>query len=410
MRVSWRRAVAAVVGSACVGWIVGYAVGQQKLLVESKGAMVAEKPTARRRSDVDEEEGRKQAGRDTTDDGRIREAEEASVRWSDARGRTAVWLDCDPGHDDCLAILLAVHSEELHLLGISTVQANQTLERTTYNARSVLEACGAAEVPVVAGCAKPFLRHSKICAEVHGESGLDGAELPAPRVPALEGNYVQVMYRAISAQYRACGGREKVQLVCTAPMTNVAVLFMAYPDVVSMVEVVFMGGTMGVGNTGPVAEFNIQVDPEAAKLVMQASCKVTMVPLEVTHTALVSPDIVGRIESPPSQFRTAMRDLMLFFRKSYEEIWGFESPPLHDPCAVAYVLRPDLFTTRMCAVEVETTNDWSLGQTIVDVHNQFPDRPKNVNVAFSMDVSSFWDLMLAAMARADAVSPMNWVA
>lgn len=392
-----------------MGWIVGYAVGQQKLQAESKGTVVAEKPMARRRSDVDEEEGRKQSARDTTDDGRIREAEEASVRWSDAQGRTAVWLDCDPGHDDCLAILLAVHSEELHLLGISTVQANQTLDRTTYNARSVLEACGAAEVPVVAGCAKPFLRHSKICAEVHGESGLDGAELPAPRVPALEGNYVQVMHRAISAQYRARGGREKVQLVCTAPMTNVAVLFMAYPDVVSMVEVVFMGGTMGIGNTGPVAEFNIQVDPEAAKLVMQASCKVTMVPLEVTHTALVSPDIVGRIESPPSQFRTAMRDLMLFFRKSYEEIWGFESPPLHDPCAVAYVLRPDLFTTRMCAVEVETTNDWSLGQTIVDVHNQFPDRPKNVNVAFSMDVASFWDLMLAAMARADAVSPMNWV-
>ena len=392
-----------------MGWIVGYAVGQQKLQAESKGTVVAEKPMARRRSDVDEEEGRKQSAKDTTDDGRIREAEEASVRWSDAQGRTAVWLDCDPGHDDCLAILLAVHSEELHLLGISTVQANQTLDRTTYNARSVLEACGAAEVPVVAGCAKPFLRHSKTCAEVHGESGLDGAELPAPRVPALEGNYVQVMHRAISAQYRARGGREKVQLVCTAPMTNVAVLFMAYPDVVSMVEVVFMGGTMGIGNTGPVAEFNIQVDPEAAKLVMQASCKVTMVPLEVTHTALVSPNIVERIKSPPSQFRTAMRDLMLFFRKSYEEMWGFESPPLHDPCAVAYVLRPDLFTTRMCAVEVETTNDWSLGQTIVDVHNQFPDRPKNVNVAFSMDVASFWDLMLAAMARADAVSPMNWV-
>uniref|UniRef100_A0A6U9QLX3 Inosine/uridine-preferring nucleoside hydrolase domain-containing protein n=1 Tax=Picocystis salinarum TaxID=88271 RepID=A0A6U9QLX3_9CHLO len=410
MRVSWRRAVSALVGSACVGWIVGYAVGQQKLQAEAKGTVVAKKPMVRRKLDVDEEEELKDAASDTTDEGRIREAEEASVRWSNAQAQTAVWLDCDPGHDDCLAILLAVHSEELHLLGISTVQANQTLDRTTYNARSVLEACGAADVPVVAGCARPFLRHSKICAEVHGETGLDGAELPAPRVPALKGNYAQVMYRAISAQHRARGGREKVQLVCTAPMTNVAVLFMAYPDVVSMVEVVFMGGTMGVGNTGPVAEFNIQVDPEAAKLIMQAGCKVTMVPLEVTHTALVSPDIVRRIESPPSQLRAAMRDLMLFFRKSYEEMWGFESPPLHDPCAVAYVLRPDLFTTRSCAVEVETTNGWSLGQTIVDVHDQFPDRPKNVNVAFSMDVSSFWDLMLAAMARADTLSPMNRVA
>jgi len=405
MRVPWRRAIAALVGSACVGWIVGYAVGQHKQLEDSKAKIDARKRKARERRD--EDDGVSVPQRDVAENGHCRASEEDSQRWCRAKGRVAVWLDCDPGHDDCLAILLAVHSEDLHLIGISTVQANQTLEKTTYNARSVLEACGTPDVPVVAGSARPLLRHSKTCAEVHGETGLDGAELPVPCTPALEVNFAQTMYQAISTQHRARGGHEKIRLVCTAPMTNVAVLFMAYPDVVSMVEVVFMGGAMGVGNTGPVAEFNIQVDPEAARLVMQADCRVTMVPLEVTHTALVSPDIVRRIESPPSHFRTAMRDLMLFFRSSYEEMWGFESPPLHDPCAVAYVLRPDLFTTRMCAVEVETCNELSLGQTIVDVHDQFPDRPRTVNVAFSMDVPSFWDVMLAAVERADAVSPMN---
>lgn len=405
-RKEWKRATATLATFALVSGMIGYSFG---MLSSRNVSMQEREETKRKRIEGKERNGNPstRCAPTSTSEDVHEQLKRAESRWMNPTGKISVWLDCDPGHDDVLAILLAAHNQDVHLLGISTVQANQTLDKTTYNARCALEAFGCPDIPVVAGSDRPLLRRSKVCAEVHGETGLDGADLPVPGFPPLMENFVDVMYRAISMQYRARGCRDKVRVVCTAPMTNVALLFKVRPDVLDMVEVVFMGGAMGIGNTGPVAEFNVQVDPEAAKIVIGSEAVVTMIPLEVTHTALVSSVIVERIEATSSPLRRAMKDLMTFFRGTYEEIWGFPSPPLHDPCAIAYAIRPDLFVTRPCVVDVETCNDLSLGQTIVDVHDQILDRKKNVNVAFSMHVESFWDLLLDALSRADHASPMN---
>ncbi len=216
--------------------------------------------------------------------------------------------------------------------------------------------------------------------------------------------------------------------MCTGALTNAALLVSVFPELVPLLSIVFMGGAMGAGNTGPVAEFNIQTDPEAASIVMDCGAEVLMVPLEVTHTALVTPAVLARIRSgggsaaaesdatalapaaPPSEaasrFRRIICELLLFFAASYKRVFSFDSPPLHDPCAVAAALRPELFTLRRMRVDVETVSPLSAGQTVCDVwgHSALP---PNVVVATAMDVPAFWALMQAALDAADARSPLN---
>ena len=321
-----------------------------------------------------------------------------------------VWLDCDPGHDDALAIVLACHSpEHLRLLGISTIHGNQSLPKTTANALRVLHACGAARVPVVPGAPKPLLRPAMACPEVHGESGLDtlpgSHTLPdASQGAATHSPAVVCMADAV---------RAGAVLVCTGALTNAALLLSVYPELaVAQTRIVFMGGSLGEGNTGAVAEFNIQLDPEAAQLVITSGVTCVMVPLQVTHTAIVTPEVLARVrggthDAPATRFREIMASLLLFFSDTYAREFGFaHGPPLHDPVAVAYVIDPACFETQLMRIDVECTSTLAAGQTVWDRWKQ-SGRPPNVRVATKVDVPRFWGLMLAAIARADAASPLN---
>ncbi|KAI3436772.1 hypothetical protein D9Q98_006184 [Chlorella vulgaris] len=325
------------------------------------------------------------------------------------------WLDCDPGHDDAMAIILAGHSPGLTLLGVSTVAGNQTVEKVTANALSVLAAAGLQHIDVVAGASRPLLRPAPLlCAEIHGESGLDGP-LGGPVLPpaphaAVPGKAAVVMFQRIAAahlQLAAKGGEQRVQLIATAALTNVALLLTLFPEVIDMIEVTIMGGCLGLGNTGPVMEFNIQTDPEAARMVFESGVRLTMVPLEVTHTALVTTSVLQRVRTRhPSAFLQLTADLLSFFAETYLAVFQMPDPPLHDPCAVAWVLAPQLFKTKLMRVDVETTSVLSAGQTVCDVWNQ-SSAPKNCTVCMEMDAGHFWDLLIAAIHAADKQSPLN---
>lgn len=322
-----------------------------------------------------------------------------------------IWLDCDPGHDDAMAILLAGYNPSIDLIGVSTVHGNQSVEKTTRNALACLAYMDLLDdLPVVArGLGKPLARPAVHCAEIHGESGLDDLE-GRPIFPLLDEAAVEealesskpcvsVMHDHIAAD----DGR--VTLVATGALTNVALLLTVYPEMAKTIDIVFMGGAYGLGNTGPVAEFNMQIDPEAASIVFESGAPVTMVPLEVTHTALATDAVIGAIrQSGESAFRNKLADLLLFFADSYSTYFGFDrGPPLHDPCAVAYVIDPDLFKSETIRVDVETKSDLAAGQTICDRHNLQKKR-KNATVCHEMEVAKFWDLILDVIRRVEGVA------
>ena len=326
---------------------------------------------------------------------------------SDAANRQPLWLDCDPGHDDALAIILAGHSPSIDLLGISTVSGNQSLAKTTSNAAKVCVAAGlTGRCTVSAGQAVPLLRKAKHDPEIHGESGLGGTELlpgdeelPAGLITEEKG--VLAMANALMASDRP------VSLVATGALTNVALLLHLYPEAKPKIrEICLMGGAMTTGNRGPVQEFNILCDPEAAAMVFESGCKVVMVPLEVTHTALVTPEVLRDIRGlGDGAFPVLVEQLLVFFRDTYKRVFGFAHPPLHDPCAVAWVIAPHLFDTELMRVDVECGSSLTAGQTVCDVWH-YSSLPKNVHVTKSMNVSAFWELMLAALRKANAVCPL----
>eukprot|EP00882_Tetradesmus_deserticola_P003052 GHRQ01003240.1.p1 GENE.GHRQ01003240.1~~GHRQ01003240.1.p1 ORF type:complete len:358 (+),score=180.11 GHRQ01003240.1:127-1200(+) len=330
----------------------------------------------------------------------------------------AVWLDCDPGHDDAMAILLAGYSPALKLLGISTVASNQTVEKTTRNALDVVELIGLHDIGVVMGQAKPLLREAALlCPAIHGDTGLDGPDggpvLPHSQCQAMPGKAVNVMFEAIQQQYSRHPQQGRVQLVCTGALTNAALLLLLYPEVKDMVDITIMGGALGVGNTGPVQEFNIQVDPEAAKVVFEAGVPLTMVPLEVTHTALATPAVLARMFSKGagpasiSPFKALVELLLTFFATTYKDVFKFhDGAPLHDPCAIAAIIAPSIFKFELMRVDIETVSPLAAGQTVCDSWHQ-SSAPKNCRVARQMDVDAFWELMLAAVDAADLAAPMN---
>ena len=265
------------------------------------------------------------------------------------------------------------------------------------------------------GASKPLLRQAKHCGEIHGESGLDGIDgdhgLPPPSADRLakwkaEQEHVRAgvpeIFRHIRQHYDRF--REKVSIIGTGSMTNLALLIAVYGEAVreAVDSIVYMGGSVREGgNTGIVAEFNIQTDPEAAQLVIDnGGIPVTMVPLDVTHKVLVTDDVIQRIRAihPESEVVTRTIDLLLFFKKTYFDVFGFEAPPLHDPLAVAYVIRPEIFVTERLFVSIETHNPLSAGQTICDVFH-VTSNPPNVTVCRKVDVAAFWDLLCASLAK-----------
>lgn len=303
-------------------------------------------------------------------------------------------LDCDPGHDDALAILLAGGSPDVDLRLLTTVAGNQSLERTFRNALGVCSIAGI-EVPVVAGADRPLIGDPITAGDFHGASGLDGVELPDTSDVLIPGLAVRKMAEVIAYS------RDPVLIVATGPITNVASLLIARPDLHDRIEAIyFMGGTTDRGNWLPLAEFNVLADPEALHIVLHSGVPVHMCGLNVTHQALVTPTVIESMMESSGRLGQFCVDLMTFFTTTYREVFGFDFPPLHDPIALAWAIDPSLVTSVQANVEVELSGSLTRGATVVDLHKR-TGRGNNATVALSLDVERFWTLMVTAIGNLD---------
>lgn len=307
---------------------------------------------------------------------------------------TPILLDCDPGHDDAIAILLAAASPALELEGITVVAGNQTLEKTALNARRVCSVAGIRDVPIVPGADRPLRREPVVAAEIHGQSGLDGPDWPPPTVELDARHAVDfIIERAGAADERP------LTLVAVGPLTNVALALQREPGILGSIDcIAIMGGAIGLGNWSPSAEFNVYADPEAAEAVLGSGAAITLVPLEVTHRALATEAVIDRIAALGSAVSDMSVTLMRYFAETYRRVFGFDAPAVHDPCAVAAVIDADLVATRRMNVVVDTTSELSLGRTVCDVYGK-TGRAPNVDVAIDLEVEPFWDLVVASLAR-----------
>lgn len=299
-------------------------------------------------------------------------------------------LDCDPGHDDAIALLLALGSPEVTLLGVTTVAGNQTLEKTTANAIRVLDHVGRPDVPVAAGAARPLVRELRVAAEVHGESGLDGPALPPPSREPESTDAVEWIAGVVKHHSRP------VTIVATGPLTNVALFLASYPELGGRLErIVLMGGAIGLGNTTPAAEFNIWVDPEAASRVFQSGVDLTMVGLDVTHRALMTPAHAQRLSGAGRAGRL-VAELFGFYAQFHQREYGWDGSPVHDAVAVGHVIDPSLLTTAHRGVIIDTGAELSRGRTHVDLEGR-AGWDRNCHVAVEIDADRFLELLVSRL-------------
>jgi inosine-uridine nucleoside N-ribohydrolase len=300
----------------------------------------------------------------------------------------SVILDCDPGHDDAIALLLALGSPaEIDLLGVTTVAGNQTLEKTTANAIRVLDYVGRAELPVSAGARRPLVRAPRVAAEVHGETGLDGPELPGPSRRAGPLHAIDWIAEVIDAS------ATRVTLVPIGPLTNIALLLARYPSLEQRIErIVLMGGAIGAGNVTPAAEFNIWVDPEAAARVFESPVEKVMVGLDVTHQALLTPAHAERLAAT-GRAGTLVAELFGFYSGFHRREYSWEGAPIHDAVAVAYVIDPTLLELSHCGVKVDTGGELSRGRTNADLRGRMGWEP-SCQVAVGIDGERFLELLI----------------
>jgi inosine-uridine nucleoside N-ribohydrolase len=296
-------------------------------------------------------------------------------------------LDCDPGHDDAIALLLAVASPEVELIGVTTVAGNQTVDKTTNNALRILELAGRQDIPVHRGAERPLIRPQDVAAHVHGESGLDGPDLPQPSTHEQDEHAVDYLARELAAR------DGKVTLVPTGPLTNVGLLLAAAPGV-RPERIVLMGGAIGEGNRTPAAEFNIWADPEAAQRVFLESLDTTMVGLDVTHRALIKDEHTERMRNAGRVGRV-VAELMDFYarfhRRRYPDLDG---SPMHDPVCVAHLIDPTLMTVRDAFIDVDCSGGPSWGRTNVDTRGREHFGEPNAKVGVDIDGDRFAELVV----------------
>jgi inosine-uridine nucleoside N-ribohydrolase len=298
---------------------------------------------------------------------------------------TRILIDCDPGHDDAIAILLALASPEVELAGVTTVSGNQTLEKTTANAIRVLELAGRADVPVAAGADRPLVRERFVAAYVHGETGLDGPALEPPQTEPV-------------AQHAADFLAERVAgttLVPVGPLTNVALMLALHPEA-RPDRIVLMGGAIAEGNVTPAAEFNVWADPEAARRVFESGIEVTMIGLDVTHKALMTREHAETLRGSGRAGRF-VAELYDFFSGFHTRTYGSEDSPIHDAVAVAHVLRDGLVETKHLHVEVDCSWELGRGRTYVDLYGRTGKEP-NTYVGVDVDSGAFFELLLPRIA------------
>lgn len=314
-----------------------------------------------------------------------------------------VILDCDPGHDDALAILLA--ARHFDVLGITTVHGNQSLDKVTRNALKVLEFGGLTHIPVIPGCDRPLLQAPRHAPEVHGETGLDGPDLPEPTTPVLPGHAVDFIVDTVMAN-------EDVTLIATGPLTNVATALHREPRLAGRLhQISLMGGSLTYGNSTPAAEFNIWCDPEAAHIVFTSGVPIKMVGLNLTRQAEAGPEEIARIRGLGNRTGQIVADLLEFFSERLRRLFGLRGGSLHDPCAVAWLIDPTIIEGRMLHVAVELHGEHTRGMTVCDyrhlrgagteVHGEegvHQGRPPNAEVGLHLDVPRFFDLLTDTLA------------
>jgi len=297
-------------------------------------------------------------------------------------------LDCDPGHDDAIAILLAAHHPEIDLLAITTVAGNQSVEKTTRNALKVCSLANIRQVPIAMGMDRPLLRPARHAPDIHGESGMDGPHIPEPDIELDPRHAVDLLIELL------LNSDGDITLVPTGPLTNIAAALRREPAIVPKIAAIsLMGGAIGIGNVTPGAEFNIHTDPEAAEIVFGCGRPITMVPLEVTHQALATSEVTARLRAAQRSVATFAADLLVFFADTYRNVFGFPAAPVHDPCAVAAVIDPSILRAHTMRVEIETTGVWTAGRTVCDVYGKFGKQP-NARVGYALEVERFWDMVI----------------
>jgi inosine-uridine nucleoside N-ribohydrolase len=298
-----------------------------------------------------------------------------------------IHLDCDPGHDDAIALLLALASPEVDLVGVSTVHGNQTLEKTTVNALKLLEFVGRTDVPVAVGADRPLRREPFVAEYVHGESGMDGPALPAPTTAPVAEHAVDFIARVVRES------DEPVTLVPTGPLTNIGLFLARHPEAAARVErIVLMGGAIGEGNVTPAAEFNIWADPEAADRVFSSGLDVTMVGLDVTHRAIFGPEPTARLQAA-GRVGAMVAELLDFYGRFHREAYGWDGSPIHDAVAMAHAFRPGILETVHTGVRVDCGEELGRGRTNVDLRGRVGWEP-NAHVAVEIDADAFIELLV----------------
>ena len=300
-------------------------------------------------------------------------------------------LDCDPGHDDAIAILLAGHHPEIDLLAVTTVAGNQAVEKTTRNALKVCSFAQLTSIPIARGMERPLVRVSQHATNIHGESGLDGPNIPESVIEPVAMHAVDLI---IELLMKSDGD---ITLVATGPLTNIATAMRKEPAIIPKIKAIsLMGGAIGLGNVTSAAEFNIHFDAEAAAIVFNCGRPITMAPLEVTHMALATDSVIDSLRSSQKSVAMLAANLLVYFADTYRKVFGFPSPPLHDPCAVAAVIDPSIMSTQMAHVEIETTGDWTYGRTVCDIYGSMP-HAANVHIGYSLDVTRFWAMVIGTL-------------
>lgn len=303
--------------------------------------------------------------------------------------KRTIIVDCDPGVDDAIALLLAFGTD-LPILGITTVAGNVPLPLTFSNARKICALANRSEVPVFAGCPRPLLRPLATAEEVHGATGLQGAELSELTVPGRSQHAVSYLIEQLLS------ASEPITIAALGPLTNLAVALIQCPQIAERIEqLVIMGGAMGQGNITPSAEFNIYVDPHAAHVVLTAGIPTTLITLDATHQVLTTPDRLEKIRAVGNPVSTAAAGMLSFYGQSDLARHGLLGGPLHDPCVMAYLLAPQLFTTRTVNIAVETVGEHTLGRTVVDKWGQRP--ASTVQVIETVDAKGFYTLLTEAL-------------
>jgi purine nucleosidase len=307
----------------------------------------------------------------------------------------SIIIDTDPGQDDAVAILLALASPELEVLGITAVAGNVPLALTARNARIICELAGRPDVTVCAGAEKPLIRELVTAEYVHGKTGIDGPVLPEPAMPVDPRHAADFIIETVMSREPGA-----VTLCPLGPLTNIALALAREPRIAPRLrQIVLMGGGyFEGGNVTPAAEFNIYVDPHAAQIVFGCGSPIAMFPLDCTHKALTERSRVDTIRSIGSRTALAVAEWLDFFERFDQEKYGTDGGPLHDPCVIAYLLRPEIFSGREANVEVETQSELTMGATVVDWWG-VTDRPKNAWVAGDLDADALFDLIRERIAR-----------